>query len=189
MHRRSVAVAAVALAGSLWPASPAPPLPAPPARPGRRASWSRSRPSQGLRPGQTVDVSGHGLPKSSGGSPGTWFITECTAAVRGRMNPATDTPHCDIAHAQALRVSPNGTFNAHYRLTTGIIGDGYCGTGGHATCVIGVGNAQGMGTVVRITFKTPPTPLHHDHDARPTGTTADRRSLRRRAATPGGCSR
>ena len=80
------------------------------------------------------------------------------------MNPATDTPHCDITHAQAIRVSPNGTFSSHYRVTTGIIGDGYCGTAGHATCVIGVGTAQGLGTVVRITFKTPPAPSHHHHD-------------------------
>jgi hypothetical protein len=72
------------------------------------------------------------------------------------MNPATDTPHCNISNAQALRVSPRGTFSSRYRLTTGIIGDGYCGTNGHATCVIGVGDAQGQGAVVRITFKMPP---------------------------------
>ena len=60
----------------------------------------------------------------------TWFVTECTAAVRGRMNPATDTPHCDITDAQAIRVSSNGhRFGSHYRLRTGIIGDGYCGHG------------------------------------------------------------
>jgi hypothetical protein len=115
-------------------------------------------PSQGLKPGQTVAVTGHGLPKSSGDSPRTWFVTECTAAVRGRMNPSTDTPHCDIAHAQPLRVSSNGTFHSHYSLTTGIIGDGWCGIAGHATCVIGVGTAEGLGTVVRITFRTPPAP-------------------------------
>ena len=105
------------------------------------------------------------------------------------MNPATDTPHCDIAHAQALRVSANGTFSSHYRLTAGIIGDGWCGTAGHATCVIGVGTAQGLGTVVRITFKTPPcagSDQHHQHDRL---TTAPNRRLRRRAATPGGCTR
>ncbi len=115
-------------------------------------------PDQGLKAGQTVTVSGHGLPKSSAGSSQTWFVTECTAAVQGRMDPATDTPHCDISHARALRVSPKGTFSSHYRLTTGIIGDGYCGTAGHPTCVIGVGTAQGLGTVVRITFTSPPPP-------------------------------
>ena len=58
----------------------------------------------------------------------------------------------------------NGTFTARFRVMTGIIGDGYCGTPGHATCVIGVGDVQGQGTVVRITFKVPaPADAgHHD---------------------------
>jgi hypothetical protein len=50
----------------------------------------------------------------------------------------------------------DGTFTAHYQAETGIIGDGYCGTAGHLTCVIGVGTANGTGTVVRVTFRTPP---------------------------------
>jgi hypothetical protein len=116
----------------------------------------RVTPDQGLLPGQTVTVSGHGLPKSPKGSPRTRFVTECTAAVRGRMNPTTDTPHCDISNARALRVSPSGSFSSRYRLTAGITGDGYCGTEGYNTCVIGVGDVQGQGTVVRITFKTAP---------------------------------
>jgi hypothetical protein len=115
-------------------------------------------PDQGLMPGQTVTVSGHGLPKSPRGSPRTWFVTECTGAVRGRMNPTTDTPHCDISNARALRVGPNGSFSSRYHLTTGITGDGYCGTEGHSTCIIGVGDVQGQGTVVRITFKATPAP-------------------------------
>jgi hypothetical protein len=156
MYLRSVAVAVavVALAGVVGAAV----LVAVPARAGTPRLVVKVTPSQGLKDGQNVAVNGHGLPKSSDGSPRTWFITECTAAVHGRMNPSTDTPHCDIAHAQALRVNANGTFSSHYRVTAGIIGDGYCGTVGHATCVIGVGTAQGPGTVVRITFKTPATP-------------------------------
>jgi hypothetical protein len=145
----AVALAGIACAGALVTA---------PAQAGTPGIVVKVTPSQGLRAGQSVAVTGHGLPKSSGGSRQTWFITECTTAVHGRVNPATDTPHCDISSAQALRVSAGGTFSSHYRLTTGIIGDGYCGTSGHATCVIGVGTAQGLGTVVRITFKTPPTP-------------------------------
>jgi hypothetical protein len=113
-------------------------------------------PNHGLRSGQTVTVRGRGLPKSAGTRSGTWFVTECTTAVRGRVDPDTDTPHCAISDAQALKVSSSGTFNTRYRLTAGIIGDGYCGTAGHATCIIGVGTAQGLGTVVRITFKVPP---------------------------------
>jgi hypothetical protein len=150
MHRWS-AVGAV-LAGVLGVALAA--LPAGAGTPGMVVKVS---PSQGLKAAQTVIVIGHGLPKASGASTQTWFVTECTAAVRGHVDPATDTPHCDITHALALRVSAKGTFTAHYRLTTGIIGDGYCGTPGHTTCVIGVGTAKGLGTVVRINFKASPT--------------------------------
>jgi hypothetical protein len=163
MHLRSVAVAeavavVVAVAVVALAAIAGAAVLAVPAQAGTPGIVVKVTPSQGLKPGQTVAVSGHGLPKSSGDSPRTWFVTECTAAVRGRMNPSTDTPHCDIAHAQPLRVSSNGTFHSHYSLTAGIIGDGWCGTAGHATCVIGVGTAQGLGTVVRITFRTPPAP-------------------------------
>lgn len=146
-------VALIALAGGVGAA-----IPSLPAQAGTPGVVVKVNPSQGLKPGQTVIVSGHGLPKSSGGKGQTWFVTECTAAVRGRVDPATDTPHCDITHAQALRVSAKGTFSSRYRVTTGIIGDGYCGTAGHATCVIGVGTAEGLGTVVRITFKATPVP-------------------------------
>jgi hypothetical protein len=152
MQRWSVGV--IALAAGLGTAL----LPALAAQAGTPGMVVKVAPSQGLKTGQMVTVSGHGLPKSAGTGPQTWFVTECTAVVRGRVDPSTDTPHCDITHAQAVRVTKSGTFNARYRLTSGIIGDGYCGTPGHATCVIGVGTAQGLGTVVRITFKTPPAP-------------------------------
>jgi hypothetical protein len=147
-------VAGVALAG-LGGAALVPALPAQAGTPGIVVKVS---PDQGLKTGQVVTVSGHGLARESGGKPQTWFITECTAAVRGHLDPDTDTPHCDISKAQALRVTAKGTFTSRYQLTTGIIGDGYCGTAAHATCVIGVGTAQGRGTVVRINFKTPPVP-------------------------------
>ena len=153
MHRWSAAAAALAAVAGVGVLALLALL-ALPAQASSAGIVVRVSPSQGLRPGQTVAVTGHDLPKSSGGSPRTWFVTECTAVVRGQMNPSTDTPHCDIAHAQALRVSPSGAFSSHYRVTTGIIGDGYCGTAGHATCVIGVGTAEGLGTVVRITFAT-----------------------------------
>jgi hypothetical protein len=155
MQRWSVGV--TALAGVLG-AAVLTALPALPAQAGTPGMVVKVTPSQGLKTGQLVTVSGHGLPKSAGASPQTWFLTECTVAVRGRVDPSTDTPHCDITHAQAIKVTNSGTFKTHYRLTTGIIGDGYCGTAGHATCVIGVGTARGLGTVVRINFKTPPAP-------------------------------
>jgi hypothetical protein len=112
-------------------------------------------PSHGLVNGQTVVVSGRGLARSQGGDSLTWFATECTASVRGHMNPATDTPHCNVTDAQAIRVSANGSFSTRFRVHTGIVGDGYCGTPGHASCVIGVGTASGLGTVVKISFAAP----------------------------------
>jgi hypothetical protein len=111
-------------------------------------------PAKGLVNGQSVTVSGRGLPKS-GGTAQTWFVTECTAAVRGHVNPATDTLHCNISAAQALKVSHTGTFSMHFKVMTGIIGDGYCGTADNLRCVIGVGTAAGAGTVVPIVFKSP----------------------------------
>ncbi len=151
MYRWSVA--AVVLAGIAGSAALAAPAAA-----GTPGVVVRVTPSQGLQSGQTVTITGRGLQKASDGSARTWFVAECTTAVRGRMNPSTDTPDCDITHAQPLRVARNGTFTAHYRVTAGIIGDGYCGTVGHASCVIGVGTADGLGTVARITFKTPVPP-------------------------------
>ncbi len=118
----------------------------------------RVTPSSGLVSGQTVTISGRGLVHSYRGATQTWFVTECTGSVQGRMNPSTDASHCDITNAKSIRVGRNGTFTARYRIVTGIIGDGYCGTTGHLTCVIGVGTADGLGTVVRIAFKNPAAP-------------------------------
>ncbi len=115
-------------------------------------------PNRGLTGGQSVTVSGRGLDQSVAGKPLTWFAAECTAAVKGQMNPATDTPHCDVTGAQAIRVRHDGSFSRRFRVRTGIIGDGYCGTPGHAGCVIGIGALGGRGTVVRIWFKSPPPP-------------------------------
>ena len=112
-------------------------------------------PNRGLSNGQTVVVTARGLARTAAGKPLTWFAVQCTAAVTGRLNASTDTPHCDVTAAQALKVAHNGTATARLKVATGIIGDGYCGTAGHATCVIGVGTAQSQGTVVKITFKVP----------------------------------
>jgi hypothetical protein len=114
-------------------------------------------PDHGLANGQVVTISGKGLVRSYEGNAQTWFATECTAAVHGRVSPAKDTSHCDITDARAIRVARNGSFSTRFRVRTGIIGDGYCGTNGHNTCVIGVGTAQGLGTVVKITFASPPS--------------------------------
>jgi hypothetical protein len=129
-------------------------IPAAPAQAGSSGLVVKVTPSRGLVDRQTVTITGRGLTGS--GNPRTWFVTECTVAVRGRMNPATDTPHCDLTDAQPLHVTQGGAFSARYRVRAGIIGDGYCGTAGHATCVLGVGTAQGLGTIVRIMFRTAP---------------------------------
>ncbi len=151
MHRWSAAAAfAAGLVGTALLAVPAP---------ASAASINvKVTPNRGLVNEESVTISGRGLQVSGGGSSRTWFVAECTAAVRGRMNATTDTPHCDLTDAQPLHLARNGNFSTRYRVMTGIIGDGYCGTPGHATCVLGIGTAQGLGTVVRITFKTPPTP-------------------------------
>ncbi len=151
MHRWSTAAAlAAGLVGTALSAAPTPA--------GAAGVAVKVTPNRGLVNEEAVTISGRGLRTSVGGTALTWFVVECTAAVRGRMNATTDTPHCDLTDAQPLHVGHNGTFTAHYRVSTGIIGDGYCGTPGHATCVLGIGTAQGPGTVVRITFKTPPAP-------------------------------
>jgi hypothetical protein len=135
----------------------APPDPGVAATPG--AVVVRVTPSTGLVDGQTVTISGGGLVHSYHGTTLTWFATECSAAVRRRLNLSTDTAHCDITDAKAVRVAGNGTFATRYRVRTGIVGDGYCGTAEHLTCVIGVGTAQGLGSVVRITFAGPVAPV------------------------------
>ena len=115
----------------------------------------RVTPTRGLVDGQVVTVSGRGLARTYAGKPLTWFVAECTATVQGRMNPSTDTPHCDVTEARAIRLSSHDTFSTRFHVETGIVGDGYCGSNGHDTCVISVGNARGQGTVVRITFRNP----------------------------------
>ena len=109
-----------------------------------------------------MTVSGRGLARTYAGKPLTWFVAECTASVQGRMNPSTDTPHCDVTEARAIHLSSHDTFSIRFHVETGIVGDGYCGSNGHDTCVISIGNARGQGTVVHITFRDPadPAPTH-----------------------------
>ena len=113
-------------------------------------------PNQHLGHGQWVTVSGHGLSQVEGQ---TWFVDQCTVAVQHRMNPKTDTPHCDLTASKVLKVGRNGSFSLRYRVVTGIVGDGYCGRSGHLTCVLTIANAAGGGTVLKIGFRAPP-PAH-----------------------------
>jgi hypothetical protein len=109
-------------------------------------------PAKGLTNGKVVAITGKGLGKSAHGSTGTWFASECTAAVIGKLSPA-DASHCAISTAKALTVSAKGTFSTKFKVLTGTVGDGQCGVPGSLTCVIGVGTATGQGTVIKITFK------------------------------------
>jgi hypothetical protein len=109
-------------------------------------------PAKSLKNGQTVKVSGSGLPVTTNGKANAFFVDECNSAVTGRLSPA-DTPHCNVALAKALKVSKKGAFSASFKVATGTVGDGVCGSPGHLTCVIGVGDAGGQGTVVKISFK------------------------------------
>jgi hypothetical protein len=112
-------------------------------------------PSHGLANGQVVTVSGRGLWRSEGGKPLTWFLVECTSAVQGRMDPDTDTPHCDVREGKAVHVTKKGTFSAHFSVESGIVGDGYCGTIGSPSCVLVLSTVNGHGASARLTFKVP----------------------------------
>ena len=111
-------------------------------------------PDTGLVKGQTVTVTGTGFPYSTGGAVETYFMAECTSAVTGALS-AADTGHCNISAVQPVTVTQAGTFSTKIKLVTGVVGDGVCGTTGHLTCVIGVGNTTADGTAVQVTFKAP----------------------------------
>ena len=132
-------------------------LPAGPASAATTGLAVKVSPDRGLVNGQVVTVSGRGISRAATGNGLTWFITECTASVRGHMNPATDTPHCDVTDARGIQVRHDGSFSTKFRVRAGIVGDGYCGTAGHPSCVISVSTARGQGTVVKITFATTTT--------------------------------
>jgi hypothetical protein len=123
---------------------------APPA--GASGVQVKASPSKGLVNGQTIKVAGKGLPVTTNGKKNDFFADECNALVTGKLSPA-DTPHCDVALAKGLKVSSKGAFSTTFKVATGKIGDGMCGVAGSLTCVIGVGDVGGQGTVVKITFK------------------------------------
>ena len=119
---------------------------------GASGVYAKVSPNQHLTHGEWVTVSGHGLPHIKGQ---TWFVDQCTAKVQHRMNPRTDTQHCDLTAAKIIKLGRNGSFSLRYRVITGIVGDGYCGTQGHLTCVLTVADAAGGGTVVKVDFRAP----------------------------------
>lgn len=151
-HRRSVHASALGLAVVCTFASGAI---AGPASAAHTTPSVKVSPGRGLVNGQIVTISGQGFSRPARGSGLTWFVIECTSSVRNRLNPAADTPHCDVADARAIKVRHDGTFSTKFPVRVGIVGDGYCGTAGHSSCVIAVSTAKGQGTVVKISFATP----------------------------------
>jgi hypothetical protein len=109
-------------------------------------------PAKGLTDNETVKVTGKGFPYSTKGKPNSFFATECTGAVTGKLSPA-DASHCDTSHVTIVKVSKKGSFSVTFTVLTGVIGDGMCGTPGHLNCVIGVGDVAGQGAVGKITLK------------------------------------
>src|SRR5580700_7310843 len=78
----------------------------------------KASPSKGLVNGQTIKVVGKGLPVTTKGKKNSFFADECNALVAGKLSPA-DTPHCDVALAQGLKVSSKGAFSTTFKVATG----------------------------------------------------------------------
>lgn len=121
----------------------------PPAVAGAATPVIRVSPHSALHNGETVRVTGSGLPATTHGKPNAYFITECNAKVAGALS-LKDEPDCAVALAKAVKVSRAGTFSTTYTVHTGKVGNGTCPAGGH--CVIGVGDVAGQGGVARIAF-------------------------------------
>ena len=91
-------------------------------------------PSTGLTNGETVKVTGSGFtPKDS------VFLIECLATSQSQAG-------CNVASATPATVSATGTIAATmFKVTTGTIGNGTCGTSAAnaGACAINVGNISG----------------------------------------------
>ncbi len=101
-------------------------------------------PSTGLTNGKTVTVKGTGFkPKDS------LYVTEC-------LRTAKDAGGCDILTAVPVTASAKGVLPAtRFKLITGVIGTGRCGTKSTNLnkCAVSVGNANGGDTAsFNITF-------------------------------------
>ena len=101
-------------------------------------------PSTGLTNGKTVIVKGTGFkPKDS------LYVTEC-------LRTAKDAGGCDISTAVPVTASAKGVLPAtRFKLITGVIGTGKCGTKltNLNKCAVSVGNANGGDTAsFNITF-------------------------------------
>ena len=104
-------------------------------------------PATGLSNGKTVIVKGTGFkPKDQ------VYITEC-------LRTATGQAGCNIATAVPQFITAAGVLPAtKFKLVTGVIGTGKCGTAASnlAKCAVSVGNISGKDTAsANIVFKAP----------------------------------
>jgi hypothetical protein len=155
MFRRFIAACAVvALSGAAVLVSVAPA--------GAAGPRLKVTPSKGLTNNESVTITGTNLGKTTNGTLGYWFVTECNLrALRVRNLDPDYSPHCAPQIVQPLRVSPRGTFSEKFRVATGKVADGSCGVPGHMTCIIAVGTSTGRHVTARIRFKNyvlPSTP-------------------------------
>lgn len=104
-------------------------------------------PNTALTAGQTVSVVGTGY------APGlTLFAIECLAS-------ATSITGCDLATATPVTESATGTFTQPFKVVTGPVGSGTCGTSASdLTCIVEVADqAQTNSAAAPITFALPVT--------------------------------
>ena len=104
-------------------------------------------PSTGLTNHKIVTVSGTGFkPKDN------VYITECQANAKGEAG-------CDIFTALPAKISAKGVLaKTKFKLVTGTVGNGKCGTAASnlKKCAVSVGNASGGDSAVfKIVFAAP----------------------------------
>ena len=105
-------------------------------------------PVTGLTNGRTVKVSGTGF------KPGdTVFIVECLANAKNQNG-------CNVVFpTTSATITPKGVLKMMtFKVTTGKVGNGYCGTkkANLKSCSVSAGNATGTDSaVVRIQFRLP----------------------------------
>jgi len=104
-------------------------------------------PSTGITNGKSVFVSGTGFKAKD-----TVYITECLATAKGEAQ-------CDIDTALPVTISATGVLKkTKFRIITGTIGSGKCGTKASnlRSCAVSAGNASGKDTATKdIVFALP----------------------------------
>lgn len=104
-------------------------------------------PSTNLHNGEKVKVSGTGFKAGD-----SVYIVECLVTAKGESN-------CNILNTVPATVSKTGTLpKSTFKVTTGKIGNGKCGTtaANAKDCAVSVGNISGGDSaVLRIAFKAP----------------------------------